>query len=97
MMDIASIMGLAIALSIILALLGILLIMIDIVRSHERDVDRHEEGREERRKAGVGGVILIGPVPIIFGNDSSVIKWAVILTVIVVVLFVILTLLPGIL
>ena len=96
-MDIASIMGLAIALSIILAFLGILLIMIDTVRSHERDVDRHEEGREERRKAGVGGVILIGPVPIIFGNDSSVIKWAVVLTVIVVVLFVILTLLPGIL
>ncbi len=91
-MDIAYVMGIAITLSIILALLGIVLIMIDVFRS------RRDEGNEEGRegKSGVGGVVLIGPVPIIFGNDSSVIKWAIVLTIIIVVLFVVLALLPGI-
>ncbi|KUO82916.1 MAG: hypothetical protein AT714_04875 [Vulcanisaeta sp. OSP_8] len=94
-MDVASIISLAIVLSIILAFLGIILIMIDVARSHRGKEER--DGQEgEEKKAGVGGVVLIGPVPIIFGNDPSVIKWAVILTIIIVVLFVILALLPGI-
>ncbi len=99
MMNVAYVMGLAVTLSIILALLGIVLIIIDIVRNHEKE-ERERGGDEERReekKSGVGGVVLIGPVPIIFGNDPSIIKWAIVLTIIIVVLFVILTLLPGIL
>jgi uncharacterized protein (TIGR00304 family) len=94
-MDVASIISLAIVLSIILAFLGIILIMIDVARGSRSKEER--DGQEgEEKKAGVGGVVLIGPVPIIFGNDPSVIKWAVILTIIIVVLFVILALLPGI-
>ncbi|WP_054853335.1 DUF131 domain-containing protein [Vulcanisaeta distributa] len=92
-MNIAYVMSLAVALSIILALLGIVLIIIDVVRSHEEE----KEDENERGKSSVGGVVLIGPVPIIFGNDPSIIKWAIVLTIIIVALFVILTLLPGIL
>ncbi|GAB6945164.1 hypothetical protein JCM14467A_19460 [Vulcanisaeta sp. JCM 14467] len=97
MMNIAYVVGIAVTLSIILAFLGIALIIIDIMRSHREESREDGEEKREERKSGVGGVILIGPVPIIFGNDSSIIKWAIVLTIIVVVLFVILTLLPGIL
>ncbi|KUO80317.1 MAG: DUF131 domain-containing protein [Vulcanisaeta sp.] len=94
-MDVASIISLAIVLSIILAFLGIILIMIDVARG-SRSKEKRDGQEGEEKKAEVGGVVLIGPVPIIFGNDPSVIKWAVILTIIIVVLFVILALLPGI-
>jgi uncharacterized protein (TIGR00304 family) len=94
-MDVASIISLAIVLSIILAFLGIILIMIDVARGR-RGKEKRDGQEGEEKKAEVGGVVLIGPVPIIFGNDPSVIKWAVILTIIIVVLFVILALLPGI-
>ncbi len=93
MMNIAYVMSLAVTLSIILALLGIVLIIIDVMRSHEEE----KEDENEKRKSSVGGVVLIGPVPIIFGNDLSIIKWAIVLTIIIVALFVILMLLPGIL
>ncbi|WP_054857368.1 DUF131 domain-containing protein [Vulcanisaeta sp. JCM 16159] len=92
-MNIAYVMSLAVTLSIILALLGIVLIIIDVMRSHEEE----KEDENEKRKSSVGGVVLIGPVPIIFGNDLSIIKWAIVLTIIIVALFVILMLLPGIL
>lgn len=91
-MNLASLIELAVVLSVVLAFLGIILIIIDIMKNHVSD----ERGKEERR-TGVGGVVLIGPIPIIFGNDKSVIKWAIILTIIIVILFVVLTLLPGIL
>ncbi|GAB6948272.1 hypothetical protein JCM16161A_24020 [Vulcanisaeta sp. JCM 16161] len=96
-MNTAYIIGIAVILSIVLALLGIALIMIDILRSHKEEDKEEGEERREERKSGVGGVVLIGPVPIIFGNDPSIIKWAIVLTIVIVVLFVILTLLPGIL
>jgi uncharacterized membrane protein len=33
-------------------------------------------------------VILIGPIPIIIGNDKSMIKWAIVLTIIAVMAFI---------
>ncbi len=81
-------------LSIILALLGIVLIVIDVMRSHKEDEDKDDE---KKGKSSVGGVVLIGPIPIVFGNDPSIIKWAIVLTIIVVILFIVLALLPGIL
>ncbi|MGC8606398.1 MAG: TIGR00304 family membrane protein [Vulcanisaeta sp.] len=93
-MNITYIIGLAIMLSIILALLGIVLIVIDVMRSHKEDEDKDYE---KKGKSSVGGVVLIGPIPIVFGNDPSIIKWAIVLTIIVVILFIVLALLPGIL
>ncbi|ADY00903.1 hypothetical protein VMUT_0692 [Vulcanisaeta moutnovskia 768-28] len=93
-MNITYIIGLAIMLSIILALLGIVLIVIDVMRSHKEDEDKDDE---KKGKSSVGGVVLIGPIPIVFGNDPSIIKWAIVLTIIVVILFIVLALLPGIL
>ncbi|BDR92990.1 TIGR00304 family membrane protein [Vulcanisaeta souniana] len=93
-MDIAYIMSLAVLLSIVMALLGVILIIIDAMREQKREENKEEEKKEkEGKKTSVGGVVLIGPIPIVFGNDSSVIKWAMVLTIIVVVLFILLTLL----
>lgn len=35
-------------------------------------------------------MILIGPIPIIIGNDKSLIKWAIILTIIAIMSFIVL-------
>lgn len=92
---------LIVTISIILAVLGVVLIMLDALRARPykevefREVEekKFEESEEERRKkVKTGGVVLIGPVPIIFGTDRDIIKWAIILTVIVVTIFIIFTL-----
>jgi Protein of unknown function DUF131. len=60
-----------------LVIVGTLLIVIDMVMSARREGE-----------ARVGGVILIGPIPIIIGNDKSMIKWAIVLTIIAVMAFI---------
>lgn len=67
-------MLLAMTLSIALALLGILLIALGSLR---------ERGGEAR----AAGVVLIGPVPIVLGNDRELIKWAIVLTLAALALF----------
>ncbi|KUO93306.1 MAG: DUF131 domain-containing protein [Thermocladium sp.] len=63
--------------SMMLVIVGTLLIVIDMVMSARREGE-----------ARVGGVILIGPIPIIIGNDKSMIKWAIVLTIIAVMAFI---------
>ncbi len=45
---------------------------------YETDTDRVE--RHEKRKTEFGGVVLIGPIPIVFGNDKRAAILAVVLT-----------------
>lgn len=87
MVDTIGIVVLGVILAIVLAIVGIVLMIIDAVRGSE------EEGSEGGR-AKYGGVVVVGPIPIVFGNDSSVVKWAIILTIVVVVVFLLLLLLP---
>ncbi len=57
-----------------------------------------EGGGEEQPKPAVrgGGVIMIGPIPIIFGSDTGAMKVAVILAIVLMLLaFVLFYLLPG--
>ena len=86
----ADILIMSILASFILAVLGIVLMMLDSARSSKEREDN--EDNEERGK--YGGVVVIGPIPIIFGNDSSVIKWAIALTIVVVIVFILLVILP---
>ncbi len=83
-MDLASILVLGFIIAILLAIVGIILVIIDAARG---------SGGEEGKNVKYGGVVLIGPVPIIFGKDSEAVKWAVILTIVAVVVFVVLILL----
>jgi len=77
---------LSILLAFILVVVGVMLIIVDAVRG--------KGGEEGRGNAKYGGVVVIGPIPIVFGNDSSVVKWAIILTIVVVLVFALLILLP---
>jgi len=77
---------LSILLAFILVVVGVMLIIADAARG--------KGGEEGRGNAKYGGVIVIGPVPIVFGNDSSVVKWAIVLTIVVVLVFALLILLP---
>ena len=73
-----------IAAGIILIIFGFFLITFGIMHSaresEERDSE-HEAAREKKIKGG--GVILIGPIPIVFGTDK---KYALILIILVIVL-----------
>jgi uncharacterized membrane protein len=48
--------------------------------------------RFERAKGG--GVILIGPLPIVFGTDRKVVKWLMVLALTLVIALIILNLVP---
>ena len=74
----------------ILAVVGIILMILDSAR--HGDGKRENDDSEGEKK--YGGVVIIGPVPIIFGNDSSIIKWAIALTIVVVVIFILLVIIP---
>jgi uncharacterized protein (TIGR00304 family) len=81
-----NLLTLSILLAFILVVVGVMLIIADAARG--------KGGEEGRGNAKYGGVVVIGPVPIVFGNDSSVVKWAIVLTIVVVLVFALLILLP---
>jgi uncharacterized protein (TIGR00304 family) len=70
-------------LGIVAVILGFVIIFLAII------LGKSTKGKEDQeRKAEVkgGGVILIGPIPIIFGSDA---KWATIMIILAIVLVVI--------
>lgn len=75
--------ALLIAAGIILIILGFLLAAFGVMRSGEESAG--PEGGQETREGKVkgGGVILIGPVPIVFGSDK---RYALILVILAIVL-----------
>ena len=77
----------SILVAFILAVVGVVLIILDSARN-----DKGREENEGKRK--YGGVVIIGPIPIIFGNDSSIIKWAIVLTIVVIIIFILLVIVP---
>ncbi|WP_291765595.1 TIGR00304 family membrane protein [Caldivirga sp. UBA161] len=75
----------SILVAFILAVVGVVLMILDSARS--------DKGEDEG-KGKYGGVVIIGPIPIIFGNDSSIIKWAIALTIVAVIIFILLVIVP---
>lgn len=62
--------------SIVLIAIGVLLIFIDSLR----------ESRREDRRVEAGGVLIIGPLPIVFGTSERVARIVLILAIILTVL-----------
>ena len=62
--------------SIVLIAIGVLLIFIDSLR----------ESRREGRRVEAGGVLIIGPLPIVFGTSERVARIVLILAIILTVL-----------
>ncbi len=76
-----------IQLGILLIFLGFLIVFLSIIY----ETIKESEGNQERREGKVGGVILIGPIPIVFGSNKEVAKWmlivAAVITAILIVLY----------
>lgn len=78
---------LIVAIAIVLIFIGTLLIFIDMLRRTEgRDSSRHE-GRVD-----VGGAVIVGPIPIVFGSSREVTKVMLILAIALTALAITLTL-----
>ena len=84
-----------ITLGFLLVFIGILVILAGIVSMAYQSWKTGGEGIE-KPEAGVrgGGVIMIGPIPIIFGTDVTALKPIMILAVVLMVIVVILFFLP---
>ena len=50
----------------------------------------HDENYPENKEKHIGGFIMIGPVPIIFGNDKKLIYISIIVAVSIIVIYIIL-------
>lgn len=78
--------GLLFAAGVILILLGFFVVMLstmyEIACRKEQDTGREENTGREKKVRG-GGVILIGPIPIVFGTDK---RYALILMVLAIII-----------
>ncbi|MBA7526983.1 hypothetical protein ES705_19156 [subsurface metagenome] len=84
-----------VSLGLLLVFIGILVIIAGIV-SMAYQAWKTGTGGMEKPEAGVrgGGVIMIGPIPIIFGTDVSALKIVMILAIVLMAIVVILFILP---
>ncbi|MEM1628063.1 MAG: DUF131 domain-containing protein [Desulfurococcaceae archaeon] len=83
-MDLVSIFISMFVISMILVILGVLLIFLSMLKSISES---------EERKTEAGGVVIIGPFPIVFGTSKEISKimliLAIVLTIIVFIVFLI--------
>ena len=89
-----------IPLGIILIIIGSVFIFLEIffniVREKREEPDKEEEQRKKTKtKVRGGGVVLIGPIPIIFGTDRKFLIIAVILAIILMLISFVLFYLPA--
>ncbi len=77
------------AIAIILIILGIFIVLKGLREDYGYHIEEYEKRREEEREVKkevkAGGVILIGPIPIVFG-DSKYATLALVLTIILMLL-----------
>ncbi|ARM75660.1 TIGR00304 family membrane protein [Acidianus manzaensis] len=79
-----------IQLGIMLILLGFLIVFLGII--YDTFFRNKEEG-ENQNKTEAGGIILIGPIPIIFGSSKKIEKWMIIVALVIVIIMAIIYLL----
>ena len=73
-------------LGLFLLTLGLLLEM----RKKKRGEEKEEEGKEQ--KTEYGGVIFIGPIPIVFGSNKKIAKTMLIIGIVIFAILMVLTL-----
>ena len=87
--------GLAAGIAVLLVFAAFILFAVAFGRGIEERADLESSYSAERRerttavRKGVGGVIFIGPLPIIFGSDRKIAGYMMILAVVILVLLVI--------
>ena len=71
-------------LGVTLAFLGLIVIIIGLI--YEISKNLKDQAQERKGQTNVGGVILIGPFPIVFGNNKDAIKISLILLAAMIIL-----------
>jgi len=74
-------------LGIVLIMLGFLLLVIETMHSV---YEKHEIEYNEKKIEG-GGVVLIGPIPIVFGSDKKYALIAMVLAIVIMLLYIMLS------
>ncbi|WP_287069570.1 TIGR00304 family membrane protein [Pyrobaculum aerophilum] len=77
-----------ITLGLLLIILGMLLVLISVLLPLLRRGE--EQGGEEERRAEAGGVVLIGPIPIVFGTSQKMAQLTIILAILLMAMAIIL-------
>jgi uncharacterized protein (TIGR00304 family) len=77
---------------IVILLIGIALIIIGAFLastegSSRKNKDEEQEGEEKREKVRAGGVVVVGPIPIIFGTDWKAVLIAVVAAIVLIVIY----------
>lgn len=92
-MEIASMLFYAGILLIFAGIVGFVAYTILIFAKRVREVDQEGERAEGEGKIEGGGIIFIGPIPIVFGSNRRVAKWMLFAAIVLAALLVFLTLL----
>lgn len=70
----------------IVIFIGIIILIIGTALQGSSQTNDNNQGSSQTSEVKTGGVVLIGPIPIIFGSDKSTIITTVILAIILMVL-----------
>ncbi len=65
--------------------ISIILLLVGTIYESRKNVNRQENNRQ---RTEVGGVIFIGPIPIVFGSSKGIAKWMLILAIILFIIMV---------
>ncbi|AWR97017.1 TIGR00304 family protein [Acidianus sulfidivorans JP7] len=74
-----------IQLGIMLILLGFLIVFLGVLYEAFFK-NRENENNEQQNRTEAGGIILIGPIPIIFGSSKKIEKWMLIIALVIVII-----------
>jgi uncharacterized protein (TIGR00304 family) len=83
-----------ITLGFLVMLLGVLLIMLGVFSQAYHSWKTTGSAEQLENGVRAGGVIMIGPIPLIFGSDPGALKLAIILAIVLMALALILMYLP---
>ncbi|BDB98983.1 TIGR00304 family membrane protein [Saccharolobus caldissimus] len=78
-------MNILLDLGFLLVFLGIIVLVIGMFYEALKSSNNKNNNRQ---RTEVGGVIFIGPIPIIFGSSKNIAKWMIIVAIIIFVLLV---------
>ena len=70
----------------IVIFIGIIILIIGTALQGSSQTSDNQQGSSQTSEVKTGGVVLIGPIPIIFGNDKNTIITTVILAIVLMVL-----------
>ncbi|WP_156016889.1 TIGR00304 family membrane protein [Sulfuracidifex metallicus] len=77
--------------------IGFIIVFFGVIYELAKSVRRSSRVKseeQEERKTEVGGVIFLGPIPIIFGSSKNISKWMLVVAAIITIVLILLYALP---